>query len=165
MCVGCEGPIHTLFLSDPGIQSVQEAPPGGQNCNPSLVTNICKQWMRLHMVAKFSISKWQRLNSLGTRVRCASGNVFLSCDRGDCLVGCLGEANLGGPLGIMSLSLNCRHIIATLRFQLNFQGAFFPGRGRVGGGVGVKGVLREPGQGATASISQPDGEGCERSFK
>ena len=76
MCVGCEGPIHTLFLSDPGIQSVQEAPPGGQNCNPSLVTNICKQRMRLHMLAKCSISKWQRLNSLGTRVRCASGNVF-----------------------------------------------------------------------------------------
>ena len=75
------------------------------------------------------------------------------------------EAKLGGPLGIMSPSLNCRHIIATLRFQLNFQGAFFPGRGRVGGGVGVRGVLREPGQGATASISQPDGEGCERSFK
>ena len=38
--------------------------------------------------------------------------------------------DVGGRAGgIMSPSLNCRHIIATLRFQLNFQGAFFRERG------------------------------------
>ena len=149
-------------------------------------TQVSNQCKKLHLVAKIVTQAWWPIfanNGWGfiwwqnflfpngkDSIAWVPGSVaplamFLSCDRGDCLVGCLGEANLGGPLGIMSLSLNCRHIIATLRFQLNFQGAFFPGRGRVGGGVGVKGVLREPGQGATASISQPDGEGCERSFK
>ena len=39
------------------------------------------------------------------------------------------DVKAGVPLGIMRPSLNCRHIIATLRFQLNFQGAFFRGRG------------------------------------
>ena len=52
----------------PNLQSVQVAPPGGQNCNPCywhhLVTNICKQWMRLHTVAIFSTCN------------CASGNVY-----------------------------------------------------------------------------------------
>ena len=48
---------------------------------------------------------------------------------------------MGRAGGIMSPSLNCRHIIATLRFQLNFQGAFFRGRGERGGRVGVKGIL------------------------
>ena len=40
------------------------------------------------------------------------------------------EKDCAGWVGrIMSPSLKCRHIIATLRFQLNFQGAFFRERG------------------------------------
>ena len=40
----------------PNLQSVQVAPSDGQNCN---------QWMRHHMVAKFSTCKWQVAPSSG----------------------------------------------------------------------------------------------------
>ena len=75
---------------------------------------------------------------------CALGVKFFLSHGGDCTLDekdCVLDVK-GRSGGIMSPSLNCRHIIATLRFQLNFQGAFFRGRARrVGGSVGVKRIL------------------------